>query len=381
MIYLTFNDAPGGILKSQVIDVVQLLREQSSQPIDLVNYVSVRQYKGARQWIKEREPGATVLPMTPKLKNWRKNRWQLKVSGPGLQGRTVIARGIFAANLALDLKAAGKVAKVVYDGRGAIAAEVEEYQVVPPPIDAEVPALERRAVLEADHHIAVTQKLVEYWEEQYGYQRGPETIIPCTLSAGFQLPAPDEVAGHRKIVRESLGWAEEAVVLVYSGSTAGWQSFELLEGWLQKQLQKPEMHVLFLSQEDERIAQLESAFPGRVARRWLSHDEVLPHLYAGDYGIMLREESVTNRVASPTKFAEYLIAGLEVLSSPHIGDYPDFIREHGCGQLISTDEEGGTFYSISVERKRELMQLGRTHFSKSSEQVLGLYRSLLQAIT
>jgi len=380
MVFLTFNDGPSGILKSQVIDVVHLLRQLSKEEITLVAYVSMRGFGATKKWILDREPSAKVIPMTPKLKNWQKVNWQRMVFPFQLKGQTIIARGVFAANIALNWRDKGLVKAVCYDGRGAIAAESEEYKVIPPPVDAQLPEMERRAVMGSDYRIAVTQKLIDWWSSTYAYAAGKEEIIPCTLSTSFKLPTEQELDTKRTAVRQQLNWSGNDTVLVYSGSTAGWQSFSLLEEWLRKGLINASTKVLFLSKEEANLNRLIADFPNQVARKWLPHNEVIEHLYAGDYGIMIREKSVTNRVASPTKFAEYLIAGLEVLSSDHIGDYPDFIAANECGQLVKENEEFPELNPVPTQRKLELMELGQLHFSKSSNKVQASYKRLLHQL-
>ena len=54
MIYLTYNDAPGGIYNSQVIDVVKYLNSiQSKEKIKLVALISIRGFKENKQKIFE----------------------------------------------------------------------------------------------------------------------------------------------------------------------------------------------------------------------------------------------------------------------------------------------------------------------------------------
>ena len=46
---------------------------------------------------------------------------------------------------------------------------------------------------------------------------------------------------------------------------------------------------------------------------------------------MLRENTRINNVASPTKFAEYMINNIPVILSHNIGDLDDFIKEYRVG--------------------------------------------------
>jgi hypothetical protein len=273
---------------------------------------------------------------------------------------------------------------VCYDGRGAFKAEVTEYDVIPDAnIVASIPAHEKRAVIESDYRISVTQKLVQFWEKEFDYRSENHIIIPCTLSSDFIRPEASSASGLKADIRKELGWGVDDVVLVYSGSVAGWQSFEGLSRQLKVWLaSEPENRVLFLSGEHASIKELQDQFPGKVARKWLSHDEVQGHLLAADYGLMIRENSVTNSVASPTKFAEYLMSGLSVICSPNLGDYTDFIKEHGCGSVID-DQQSLLELNLKAsdfQDKEKLIELGFEHFSKTSDRIIKKYQTLHKAL-
>ena len=129
MIYLTYNDQPSGIYNSQVIDVVKYLNSiQSAEKVKLVALISIRSFFKNRKLIKERLPESSVFPMVPKPALWRLNYFILAFFLS--KNNTIMARGPFAASLALRLKKSGKVQKVIFDSRGAYKAELNEYDVV-----------------------------------------------------------------------------------------------------------------------------------------------------------------------------------------------------------------------------------------------------------
>jgi hypothetical protein len=49
--------------------------------------------------------------------------------------------------------------------------------------------------------------------------------------------------------------------------------------------------------------------------------------HAGDYGILIRDNTDTNKSAAPTKFAEYVNAGLNLLINVIEADYVQIFRE------------------------------------------------------
>lgn len=380
MLYITLGDQPSGIYQGQVINVCQYLNRQHNAGIRIVAFISVRDFKSNAQKIKSSFPTAIVLPMAPKLKNWFFNRFTLGLICLFTGERIAICRNVLATKVALSLKSKGLLKKVCFDGRGAMAAEWEEYKVVEEKELVEaIPDLERDAVLQSDFRIAVSTKLVHYWQNRYIYQQEQHVVIPCTLSTNFKTDLPDAATIQKN--KLEMGYAPGDIVLIYSGSTAGWQSFTLLHEFLSPLLKSNRnIKVLFLSKEDENNLALKKEFPEQISIKWVNPDEVNRHLVIADYGILLREQSVTNYVASPTKFAEYLIAGLALIISPELGDYTQFVFDHKCGIVVSPQNKVIAFHQTLYEEKVRLNELGKLYFRKDSEFNSKEYERLMNAL-
>ncbi|MGV3637314.1 MAG: glycosyltransferase, partial [Flavobacteriales bacterium] len=304
ILYLTYNDQPSGVYWSQVTDVAHHLNGFGGSPVRVVAFVSGRGYRQARRAIRERMPTAWVLPMVPKMRFWRWNALMLALVCLALRPSGIMARGVFATWMAQRMRALKLVRKVCFDGRGAYAAEWEEYRLIDDDaLIAQFRPLEKAAIHASDFRLAVSHALVQHWRERYGWTGDRYVVVPCTLGAD-----------HIRIARRSGAqrpYGEEDVVVVYSGSTAGWQSFEMLQRILVPLLeQQPQVKVLFLSKTDANNKALQARFPGRVEVQWARPDEVPGILSSGDHGLLIREDTITNQVASPTKFAEYLAAGM-----------------------------------------------------------------------
>ncbi len=377
-IYLTYAEPPSGVYSSQVIDVVGYMNREFDASIRLVAFISLHNFKQTKAGLQKQFPGAVVLPMLPKSTWIGFNTFLLWLVCLLLKPRVIISRNVIATTMALKMRGISSVQKVCFDGRGALAAEWNEYNVgVDPKWKASIDTWERKAVNESDYRIAVSQKLVQYWTTRYGYTGNAYVVIPCTLNSGFKASAATEAS--RISGRATLGFDTADIVLAYSGSTAGWQSFSLLKTYLSALLgQHPLVKILFLSPEDPNITALEKEVPGRVKRAWVKHQDVPATLAACDYGILIREESITNEVASPTKFAEYLSAGLPVLASAGIGDYSDFIRTHHCGTILKTDQPIPELVPTPPEERNRLINLVQTHFTKSAHK--RSYEQLLNAL-
>lgn len=382
MIYLTMHDAPSGIYVSQAIDVVKLLNRHLGQEVKLVAFLSVRNFFSGKKWIQSYLPEAIVLPAAPKLKFLLLNRFLLNIVKRFLSTKQIIARGPFACALALRTRQKGE--RICYDGRGAVYFEGKEYGVYKDNIDLEdVFDFEKKSVNETDYRIAVSPYLIDYWQETFDYKNaGEEVVIPCTLGNSFEGESQAGQEANRTKILEELGWEQDSIILVYSGSMSGWQSIGSLQETLTHFLsQDARVKLLFLSKESPYIDSLSEQFPDRVARKWLAPHQVKTYLSVATYGIMIRNQSKTNRVAAPTKFAEYLAVGLKVLISPNLGAYSDFVVKHDCGIELSPDNYKNVKLTPSTEEEREqIIQLSQTYFSKLAPTNLEKYTLLIQKL-
>ncbi|HOZ40659.1 MAG: hypothetical protein IPN62_14435 [Flavobacteriales bacterium] len=359
ILYLTYNDQPSGVYWSQVTDVVEHLNGLGHGRVRLLALVSLHGWRGSRRRIKAHSRDAIVLPMVPRMRNWRLNRWLLWVVCLLLRPKAIMARGVMATWMALRMRDSGLVKRVMFDGRGAYAAEWEEYRIIDDDdLIAQFRPLEQEAVSEADLRLAVSEALVAHWRERYGYRGDAHVVIPCTLGT--------EGTGRNASVPPRDG----RVRLVYSGSSAGWQGFSLLEELLVPLLEgDARVDVLFLARRDKHVQALMDRFPGRVAQAWLEPAEVGPVLAIQDLGILLRESTITNKVSSPTKFAEYLAAGLPVIISSGIGDFSEAVRAHGLGVVYEPGQPLAELRSTTTEERDHVRNFARTHYTKAAHRI------------
>ncbi|MEO8590183.1 MAG: hypothetical protein ABI432_12490 [Flavobacteriales bacterium] len=373
IIYLTYNDQPSGVYWSQVTDVVEHLNTFRSERVKLVALVSARGYLETRRSIRSHSPSAWVIPMVPTMARWRRNvmimAWVCRILGP----KAIIARGVMATWMALRVRERKLVQRVCFDGRGAYAAEWEEYRIIDDDaLIAQFRPLEQEAVNASDFRLAVSNALVAHWRERYAYSGAAHVVVPCTLGKDLAHVRP-------KAEGRTVG-ADERIRLVYSGSSAGWQSFELLERMLVPLLEKDErVDVMFLTRKDPRIEALERKFPGRVSSAWFNAAEVGEVLREQDGGILVRENTVTNQVSSPTKFAEYLACGLPVIISGHIGDLSQAVERDHLGGVVQEGSPLPRLERPGAERRAQLMDYAHAHFTKSAHNTS--YTRLLAAMT
>lgn len=362
--YLTYNEAPSGIFSSQVIDVVNFLKTNYNTNIKLVSFISLRGFSTAKQKIKNELPGAIVLPMFPKMKYWNKNKFLLSLYCKMYKPNMIIARSVMASKLALLMRENSNCERFVYDGRGAIAAEWQEYKVVNDDnLLSSISAYEKEVILNSDFRIAVSNALVNLWKDTYGYSKQDHVVIPCTLNSDFEeVQISKEKIGEK---RTQLNLNETDTVFVYSGSVAGWQSFDILFSFIEPLLKKSSNNkIVFFSPQDSNIDKLQKLFPVQVLRKHLNSNQVSEFLIVGDYGLLIREDSLTNQVASPVKFAEYLACGLKVIISQKLGDYTELAEQKKWGYTYTNFNS--SVLTPDLDSKQKISREAISFFSKKN---------------
>lgn len=358
-IFLTFNDYPGGIYSSQVIDVCRYLREITKQRLLLVAFVSMRNYFSARRAIKLQDTTAVVLPMFPGIRNWRMNSWMLRLVLFRRRPEYIVARGPFATLLAANIN----TVPVCFDARGAYWSEFKEFDVSNGSFTAdEIRKIESEALRKCKTAIAVSEALVNYWRSEFNYTENKHAVIPCTLRSDFRYSEP--TSNNNKIR------------IVFAGGSGPWQNLTRLSELLLPVFNKrADISLTLMVKNIPADFELAKQFPERVTQKWVSESEVPQILSQCDYGWLVRDDSITNKVASPVKFAEYLAAGLRIIISESLGDFSEFVSRNNCGVVLTATTDLSDLEKVSSSEKARIASLTKTYFVKNmySEQ----YRKVL----
>ena len=83
-----------------------------------------------------------------------------------------------------------------------------------------------------------------------------------------------------------------------------------------------------------------------VRMRKCAPTEVSAFLQTADVGVILRDDDMVNRVASPVKIGEYLSSGLGIVVSPWIGDVGKMLAGKSFAFLCEADYDAGDIASF-----------------------------------
>jgi glycosyltransferase involved in cell wall biosynthesis len=161
-------------------------------------------------------------------------------------------------------------------------------------------------------------------------------VIPCCVNgARFAAAA----ALDRDALRAELGLSSRTV-FVYSGSLGGfYMTQETAELLAAAREADPRVYALVLTQgsPDAMVSALErlgfTSDDYRVMKA--APGDVPKYLRAADVGLSLIRSSYARQASSPTKFAEYLAAGLPVISTRGVGDFDTEIEQARVGVLLN----------------------------------------------
>jgi hypothetical protein len=144
----------------------------------------------------------------------------------------------------------------------------------------------------------------------------------------------------------------DEVIILYSGNCQPWQNIDLMLETMQR-LTAPNIRFIILSGQKKHFEHLirHKNFPaGKVEVISVKPEELESYYEKAHYGFILRDDILVNRVANPTKLAEYLQFGIiPIVKLVDIGDYARF----GYDQL-SIDELTNDLIPRKSQKNRDI---------------------------
>jgi glycosyltransferase involved in cell wall biosynthesis len=138
---------------------------------------------------------------------------------------------------------------------------------------------------------------------------------------------------------------DAAPLLVYAGGLGTWYRLDdMLDLFAVARRVTPDLRFRVITRTDPGVvsaAREARGISGDSVEVISAHpDEMCELLCASDVGISFITPSFSKQAASPNKFAEYLAAGLPVLTNSGVGDLDDSMRGDDIGELVPTFDVG-----------------------------------------
>jgi len=191
----------------------------------------------------------------------------------------------------------------------------------------------------------------------------------CPAARTATIPSSTPLAAFRAAAEQNASADRRGLVFLGGLSAKGWHSPEALQ-WLyltvRDQMQRPRLRVITRADHDA----IRAAMPG-IARDELelvasdSLEQTAALLADMRYGALpytlgsTPMHDLTARTMTPSKFGEYLAAGLPVLCNARINGPRSLIEQHGAGQIYTQGEA----FELKAPGAPESIQTAAEQFS------------------
>jgi glycosyltransferase involved in cell wall biosynthesis len=228
---------------------------------------------------------------------------------------------------------------------------------------------ERRFFAQADAVVTLTHASVPQVRSWLGPGTVPVVVIPTCVELDRFVPTTPRADPHA----------------VWCGSVGTWYRFDLAVR-LASALDLP-FDVL------TRQVTLARRVLGsvRASVRTVAPADVQAQLVSGDIGLCMIRSSFSKVASAPTRFAEYLAAGMPVVVTPGVGDLEALVQEHGVGVVLRDEDDTAVRQAADLIKamardasvQHRCRQLAAAHFDvdDGARRYAELYRRLAMGST
>ena len=205
-----------------------------------------------------------------------------------------------------------------------------------------VSIVERVVVNRSDALIFVTDSMRGHFCRKYAMRDNLRTyVIPIITNE----PRP-------------RGLKKEPGLVIYSGGLQGWQRVDRMLDAIERTGNR--FRFLFLTGSPDSLRQkLNSRGMTQVEVDSVPRDSIFEYYDRASLGFVLREDSLVNRVACPTKLVEYICAGvIPIVEQPLIGDF----YERGYEYILVNE-----FESAEVPNPAKLENMRNRNFQVAQD--------------
>ena len=269
--------------------------------------------------------------------------------------------------------------KIIYDSRAAAAEEFcynnssvaekneKTYE--------KIKKTENRMIKISAKVFCVSNALIDYHLHSIpGMDKKKFILYPCLADSNLFYFNSNE----RELLRNNLRISDR-LVLVYSGGLSlSWHIPDKIFDFFKRFKEAYDSaYFMLLTTDIQMVDDL------RVSYKLSTDDffaakidncEIRKYLNAADVALLLREDVPMNNVASPTKFAEYLMCGLPVVISPNVGDYSKLVSSRGIGFVYNENHKTSqikdnldpVLSGYDIKKRITLSEWGIENFSKQA---------------
>ena len=243
----------------------------------------------------------------------------------------IIVSGVFHSNIAKEIKKVKDV-RLVFDCHGTNDELIEFNKSFSRKLLYKYFNYREKQILRrVDGIFAVTEELKKHILQKADV-KCDFYIVPCALNR--DVFSYEEACAFREKWRKHFGIAEDETLFIYSGGVSPWQSIDdVYYAYKKYEKEIGKAKLLIMTPKLDQIKYedvLKTSFPPETV------GEVL---FAGDVACLLRSNCMTNRVAFPNKYLEYVGSNMLILTTPYLPGIANDVVSENMGMLMSSVDD------------------------------------------
>ena len=186
----------------------------------------------------------------------------------------------------------------------------------------------------SDEIVTVSDAFKLYLLDEYSFISSDSISVIPTYSMNNNFLSKDYVDCKLKYFND-----KSVDLYVYSGSLEVWQKFDdviSIFSEISKQNKNARLVVFTKDSVNANHKLLKFIDKNLFSVDSLTYDDLILSLPSCDFGFLIRDNNIVNRVASPIKFSDYINANIFVLASDNIGDVSNYIKKFNIGIIINS---------------------------------------------
>ena len=280
----------------------------------------------------------------------------------------------------------GRPARVIYDSVD-IVSESNAVSAMPPRVRRRIARTEAVHAAAADRLVTINEAFAERLSAAW------QPTVPIAVVPNIpEPPDPADLAAGADLLRAAAGLAESTRIVVFQGRTGPNLG---LENAADAIVRVPDAALVILGfgrgMADSRARDRDPRYEGRhVTLDARPADEIVAWVASADVCLIpLPPLSENQRLTTPNKFWEAVVAGTPVVVCAGLTSMESLVREHDLGVVAASPEPADLAAAISVALDRVTGPDGgawRQHIAGLAEQRFGwpanaaAYRSLVQSL-
>lgn len=190
-----------------------------------------------------------------------------------------------------------------------------------------------------DGYFVVTEALKDYVIANFKTKTDVDFFIAPCATINIDELYFEKYSDYRRAFRNKYGFNDSTKVFVYSGGVSSWQCVDETISLFKKIKNELEnSKLLIFSHNKEAITRIAGNDPDITVDSY-TPEELTKALCAGDFAFLLRTDCITNNVAFPNKFLEYVQSKMKIIATPFIYEVAKQIEENDLGFLYKMDFE------------------------------------------